>query len=277
MSESAVRPADTFAFGENWRRFLEHVGEEQRAEARRSLEEWFGPDGLRGRSFLDIGCGSGLFSLAAWDLGARPVTSFDVDRDSVACCQHWHSKRGAPAEWTVRQASVLDEEVVRSLPAHEIVYSWGVLHHTGDMRRAIEQATSLVAPQGRFLIAIYNRKRGPGGSKFWRPLKRAYVRGPAPLRWVLEWSYLCYRYQSMLLRGKNPWRYARRYRERRGMRWRTDMVDWIGGWPYEFGTVAEIHEMVRQACPELWLERVEGVRGIGNNTFSFRRLGSFAE
>src|SRR5512145_1920359 len=79
-----VARGERFEFGKNWRRFLEGVRDEQIVTAESSLKRMLEMDSLAGLSFLDIGSGSGLFSLAARRLGAR-VHSFDFDPNSVAC------------------------------------------------------------------------------------------------------------------------------------------------------------------------------------------------
>src|SRR5262245_47233957 len=75
---------DRFEFGKNWTRFLAVLDDERIDEACKSLRRMLGVDTLARRSFLDIGCGSGLFSLAAMRLGAARVVSFDFDPHSVA-------------------------------------------------------------------------------------------------------------------------------------------------------------------------------------------------
>src|SRR6476620_5141731 len=125
-----------FEFGEHWSSFLRLVDEERVHAAEVSLAEMLGRDDLSGQRFLDIGCGSGLFSLAARRLGAR-VHSFDYDRQSVACTVHLRERFFAhDAGWTVQQGSALDADYLASLGQFEVVYSWGVLHHTGNMQRA---------------------------------------------------------------------------------------------------------------------------------------------
>src|SRR6266581_5563513 len=155
---SAATPNELrFQFGKNWGRFLAVLDDERIAEAERSLTEMLELPDLRGRSFLDVGSGSGLFSLAAKRLGARQVHSFDYDADSVACTGELKRRFNAnDADWTVEQGSVLDVSYLRSLGSFDIVYSWGVLHHTGDMWRALGNITGLVGPGGRLFIALYN-------------------------------------------------------------------------------------------------------------------------
>ncbi|HYY59119.1 MAG TPA: class I SAM-dependent methyltransferase, partial [Pyrinomonadaceae bacterium] len=129
-----------FEFGRNWRRFLSTLDEERILEAERSLRLMLEAETLDGKSFLDIGSGSGLFSLAARRLGAR-VHSFDYDAESVACAQELKQRFFAgDADWTIERGSVLDSDYVKRLGQFDIVYSWGVLHHTGAMWRALENA-----------------------------------------------------------------------------------------------------------------------------------------
>src|SRR5271154_68122 len=83
-SQQEIAAGERFAFGENWRRFLSVLDESRVASAEDSLRSMLEVSDLRGKTFVDVGCGSGLFSLAARRLGAR-VHSFDYDPQSVAC------------------------------------------------------------------------------------------------------------------------------------------------------------------------------------------------
>src|SRR5262245_58058173 len=144
-----VVEGDRFPFGRNWASFLSLLDESRIQEAERSLCEMLGRDRIAGATFLDAGSGSGLFSLAAVRLGARRVHSFDFDPDSVKCTQEVRRKYFPAAEhWTVEQGSVLDPAYLQRLGQWDIVYSWGVLHHTGDMWRALDLVTGLVNRPG---------------------------------------------------------------------------------------------------------------------------------
>jgi SAM-dependent methyltransferase len=140
---------NAYDFGSNWRSFIDHhLTDESRQEALQSLPAFLQRDSLEGLTFVDVGCGSGLFSWAALKLGAKRIVSFDVNPSSVACCKQLRTDEGEPEHWTVLEASILDEEAVRALGEFDVVYSWGVLHHTGRMWEAIESAASLVKPGG---------------------------------------------------------------------------------------------------------------------------------
>ena len=106
-----------------------------------------GTSDLAGRTFLDIGCGSGLFSLAALQLGAK-VHSFDYDPDAVATTRQLRDRYAPDSDWRVEQGSVLDSSLISRLGQFDIVYSWGVLHHTGALWEALDAACRLVAPGG---------------------------------------------------------------------------------------------------------------------------------
>src|SRR5688572_20283849 len=122
--------SDHFEFGANWSNFLEQVDDQRIAAAVRSLATTLAMNTLEGTRFLDVGSGSGLFSLAAYRLGAR-VVSFDYDAQSVACTVHLKERFAAAADWQILEGSALDDPFLEGLGGFDIVYAWGVLHHTG--------------------------------------------------------------------------------------------------------------------------------------------------
>lgn len=237
----------------------------------RSLADLVGED-LGGRTFLDIGAGSGIFSLAALKLGASRVVSIDVDADSVASCEAVREAADSPESWIVLHESILDDELPQRLESADIVYSWGVLHHTGDMDRALRNAAALVRPGGVFCIAVYNRVGGLLSSERWLWIKRLYNRSGRMAKMLLEGAYVLHWSLRHLRRRRNPVREAREYRRARGMALRTDVADWLGGYPYEYATAQEIVELCEHECGLRARTVVElGPRDHGNNEFVFER------
>ena len=270
-----------FGFGANWAQFLKHLTDERIAEAERSLETMLGERYLKGRTFLDIGCGSGLFSLAAHRLGARQIRSFDFDADSAACATELR-RRFAPdsTNWEVSQGDALDREFLESLGQWDIVYSWGVLHHTGDMWRALDNAGQRVANGGRLFISIYNNQGRR--SKLWKGVKHTYNRLPDPLRKSYVAAVMLPREVLSLaaqVARRRPLDYVRswtEYRRNRGMsRWH-DMVDWVGGYPFEVATPEEIFRFYRERGFVLQ-QLVTCAGGLGCNEFVFERAASKIE
>lgn len=144
---------DRFSFGQNWSRFVRENLDRDRVEtAKQSLKNFLGLETLEGKTFLDIGCGSGLFSLAAFELGASRIVSFDYDKDSLACCRLLHERASEPSNWLILQGSALDIGFLDSLGKFDIIYSWGVLHHTGAMWQAIENASLCIKEDGLFFL-----------------------------------------------------------------------------------------------------------------------------
>ena len=244
--EAERKSGERFGFGDNWRNFLSLLDEDRITRAEDSLRHMLGVKDLTGRSFLDIGSGSGLFSLAARRLGAR-VMSFDYDPGSVWCTRALRRRYcHGDADWQIERGSALDAEYLGSLGQFDVVYSWGVLHHTGDMWRALEQAERCVAPGGQLFVAIYNDQGG--ASKRWLGVKRIYNRLP---RWLRPlWAALVYLpielrlFAVFLIRGK-PLDYFRRianFHSPRGMSWWHDKLDWIGGYPFEVATPEALFE-----------------------------------
>ena len=173
MTPSTESAELRFQFGENWANYLVVVDEDRISEATRKLSEMLGR--LRGKSFLDIGSGSGIQSLAAVRLGAARVHSFDFDGQSVAATREMKRRFAPDSSWEIEQGSILDEEYVRSLGSFDVVYSWGVLHHTGAMWKALEMAT--LPARETLMIAIYADQGIV--SHTWARLKRMYLRHPS--------------------------------------------------------------------------------------------------
>jgi SAM-dependent methyltransferase len=269
-----VRAGRRFAFGENWRRFLSVLDEERIQEAEKSLQAFLGEGSLAGRTFLDVGCGSGLFSLAARRLDAT-VVSFDYDPQSVACAEELR-RRYFPGDprWRILPGSVLDDTFLTSLGSFDIVYAWGVLHHTGDMWRGLEHVTRVTAPGGRLFIAIYN-DRGRT-SRRWLRRKRRYNALPRLLR--LPYAYVVYLPIELGLLGRfvlrgHPVGYLdlwRRYKSSRGMSRRHDMVDWIGGYPYEFASIDALLTFFDRA--RFRVTKLAASDGTGNHQIVLERF-----
>jgi 2-polyprenyl-3-methyl-5-hydroxy-6-metoxy-1,4-benzoquinol methylase len=271
---------EAFAFGKNWRDFVEkHFNEERVEEARQSLVKFTRDYDFRGKRFLDIGCGSGLFSLCAHRLGAD-VTSFDVDADSVACCEFLREREGKPATWRIAHGSVLDEVFLRALGSFDFVYSWGVLHHTGAMWHAIENAAGMVKPGGLLYIAIYNKADGFafyddgrfGPSTMWLREKKIYVSLPAFLQRAIDFMVMGAMIALYAVTLQNPVKKIRGHKALRGMSWRIDIKDWLGGYPYEFASVAEIFTFMEPRG--FTLKNLISTNGLRNNEFLFLREGA---
>ena len=263
-----------FEFGKNWESFLCGLDESRILEAERSIKQMLEIEDLKGIQFLDIGSGSGLFSLAARRLGAT-VHSFDDDPLSVACTEEL-KRRYFPqdARWTIEKGDILDMEYVSRLGRFGVVYSWGVLHHTGNMWEALENVIPLVEERGRLFISIYNDQGHL--SQLWRSVKRRYNCSSKPMRGlillsagaVLQTGAALLRF----LRGENPlpFKYWREKKRDRGMSVWHDLVDWVGGYPFEFAKPEEIFAFYRRKGFNLVNLKTCG-GGLGCNEFIFCR------
>jgi 2-polyprenyl-3-methyl-5-hydroxy-6-metoxy-1,4-benzoquinol methylase len=277
-----VKSGERFEFGRNWARFLGRLNEDRIALAIQSLQRLLKVERLDGKTFLDIGSGSGLFSLAARRIGAS-VYSFDYDPQSVACTMVLRDRYFAgDRAWRVERGSVLDVAYLRSLGRFDIVYSWGVLHHTGAMEQALDNVKPLVAPDGLLYIAIYNDKSEI--TDRWERIKQTYnrlSRGAAAVyaTGIIAWE----EWRSFInnARNRNVQNWLRNWTEydkvsARGMsRWH-DWIDWIGGYPYERATVEQVVD--RFAKDGYRLENLfDRSGGYGCNEFVFRRVGELGE
>ena len=274
-----VARGERFAFGGNWASFLSVLDEDRIAAAERGLQRMLQVDRLDGLRFLDIGSGSGLSSLAARRLGAR-VHSFDYDPQSVACTSELR-RRYFPgdAAWVVERGSALDAGYLQSLGMFDVVYSWGVLHHTGQMWDGLEHAVLPVAPGGKLFIAIYNDTGTQ--SRRWHAIKRMYNELPALARTPFAVAVTApaeLKAVAAAVLRRRPMEYVRSwtdYRGRRGMNKWHDIVDWVGGYPYEFATPDQIFDFYQARGFTLTKMKCGGV-GLGCNEFVFERVHAIA-
>ncbi len=265
---------ERFAFGKNWKRFLASVDDERVGIAQTQMAELLGTDQLQGKTFLDIGSGSGLHSLVASRMGAS-VRSFDYDVDSVECTRQMRQARAPESDWTIEQGSILDESLPERLGTFDIVYSWGVLHHTGQMWKALENSIRMVAPGGTYFIAIYNDQGGT--SRRWKAIKRAYVRSPKAAKFAITFAVgLWFEVRAMLARLARfedplPFRHWAAHKRMRGMSKWTDLVDWVGGYPFEVAKPEEIFRFAQERGFALTNLTTCG-GGHGCNQFVFRKV-----
>lgn len=271
---SEVAKGERFEFGKNWAAFLVVLDDERIAKAEASLKEMLDVHDLEGRTFLDIGSGSGLFSLAARRLGAT-VHSFDFDSNSFACTQALRNRYFPnDVNWRIEQGSALDADYIKTLGTFDIVYSWGVLHHTGDMWRALENAAIPAKRGGKLFIAIYNDTGSQ--ARRWHWIKKTYcrlprlVKAPFAIAVTLPGEFKKLAASILTLRPQTYIRTWTRYKNGRGMnRWH-DIIDWVGGYPYEVATVDEIFEFYKAMGFSLAKVKSGGV-GLGCNEFVFHR------
>ena len=268
--QPAADPETRFAFGRNWSKFVRGVDDVAIAESRAGLAALLRRDSLKGLDVLDIGCGSGLSSLAALGLGAR-VRAFDYDPDSVEATRTLLTAKAPGGDWSVERGSVLDPAHMAGLDRFDVVYSWGVLHHTGAMWPAIDAAARAVKPGGLLALALYNDQGG--ASRRWLAIKRLYVASPAPVQTALVLAVGAFfelRTAAIkLARRTNPLPFGEWRRRKRGMSVWHDLVDWVGGYPFEVCKPEEAVEFLAARGFQLKsLKTVGG--GHGCNEFLFR-------
>ncbi|MBK8174919.1 MAG: class I SAM-dependent methyltransferase [Rhodospirillales bacterium] len=262
-----------FEFGKNWTAYSLTVTEDDIARSMREMRRMLGRESLHGLRFLDIGCGSGIHALAALRLGAAMVTAIDIDPHSVGAARALIGQHWAQANYLIREGNVF-LLTPDDLGHFDLVYSWGVLHHTGDMWTAIRRAAGFVEPGGTLAIALY---RKTPMCAFWRWEKRRYTRGGPFFRGAAIGVFVAARVLRDAVRLKNPMAKIRVHNEKRGMKWYTDVIDWLGGYPYESASPKEVAAFLEpigfRPRATFKARRDLGLLGSGNAEYTFEKAG----
>jgi 2-polyprenyl-3-methyl-5-hydroxy-6-metoxy-1,4-benzoquinol methylase len=255
-----------FAFGKNWASYARLIDDHLIAEAKKGLLKLVPAEEFNGRSFFDIGCGSGLHALAAAQLGVSRILAIDIDSDSVATSIALLSSKNVTTPWQVELTSVFDLDAAHQ-GSFDIVYSWGVLHHTGSMWEAISKAASMVASHGLLVIALYRKTRM---DPFWKLEKRLYSHAPNTIQRVMRAVFIAIVWLAKFTTGKSFHDYVANYRSSRGMDFFHDLHDWLGGYPYETALASEVEAKLAGLGfkPERVFVRPGG--GIGCDEYVYR-------
>ncbi len=236
---------EAFDFGSNWKHYSTQALTRRRVEgARQAFIVLTSGIELRSRSFLDVGFGQGLTALCAADAGAT-VYCLDVNPRCAEALEltSQYFLPEAKEKLTVISGSILSTTDVRQLReksgsdggGYDVVHSWGVLHHTGNMEKAFANCVGLVKPGGQLIVAIYNRH---WSSSLWERIKYLYCRLPRIGQKAMIWLFVPVIYLAKLLGTRqNP------LKKERGMDFLVDVVDWVGGYPYEYATVDEVLDL----------------------------------
>ena len=263
-----VRAGQRFEFGKNWKNFSSYLNAEKISESEKALLYFLGD--IKGKTFADIGSGSGLSSLAARNLGAK-VFSMDYDPYSVFCAQSLKD-RFFPSDnnWDIVQASVLDEKFLSNLGKFDIAYSWGVLHHTGKMWEALNNVDLLVSPKGLLFVSLYNHE--DFYSNYWTMVKKAYNSNKLG-KILVSLVHIPYFFTRTALKGiivnRNPISEFSRYKKQRGMNLWHDWIDWLGGYPFETATPEQVVEFYNNKG--YTLKKLKTTNSLGCNEFVFQK------
>lgn len=255
-----------FEFGKNWQSYSKNVLSDERIEqARKDFQKLVTGIQLKGRTFLDIGFGQGLSLLIAKEMGAK-VVGIDIDENNIEALKVTMEAMDIEDHSEASISSILDDSFMareKEKGGYDIVHSWGVLHHTGDMRNAINNACALVKEDGFFICAIYNRH---WSAPLWKVIKYIFNISPQKIQnlYVRLFYPIIYTAKLIVTR-KNP------LKKERGMDFYHDVVDWVGGYPYEYASIKEINEMVSNLGFEL-IKSFPARVPTGCNEYVFKKI-----
>jgi len=280
----------TFSFGRNWADYVNNFLDRKRLDiAKESLLKYLPEKEYKNKVFIDVGCGSGIFSLNAARLGCKKVISFDIDKYSVKATQiirkRFSSLIPQDFQWQIFEGNILDPFLIKKLKNQgDIVYSWGALHHTGDMHQSIREITKLVKSDGCLILAIYNESPS---SEFWLKIKKIYNRAPSLVKKTMVYFLFSALFFGRFLKtmkkkiqGQSSDSLLSR---KRGMSIFYDAQDWLGGYPYEYATFEEIKKIMeglgfklinaptKLSSPPRTIFNMISFRNTGNNEFMFKK------
>lgn len=231
-----------FEFGKNWLSFVMDISDEDINKAKSNILLWLENEDLSKKTILDIGCGSGLHSYAFFQLGSKKIISFDFDNKSVEATKILWEKAGKPSNWEIFQGSVLDDEWLSNLGEFDIIYSWGVLHHTGNMWKSIKNVLDYsVHDKSKIWLALY---QGVNTYKSDFELKIKYNKSNFFGKKLMVLNAILKIMKKRRAKGENPFTWN--VKRGRGMNTYHDLVDWMGGFPYEVCSKDELAAFMKK-------------------------------
>ena len=231
-----------FDFGKNWLSYLNSINEDSVSRAKDNIKLWIGDEDISDKRIIDIGCGSGIHSYSFIKLGAKEVVSFDFDINSVKATSLLFEKAGNPINWHIFQGSILDEEFINSLGKFDIIYSWGVLHHTGDMWNALINSIRYFSKSNScFWLALYQ-----GVETYENDLKIKFKYNSSNFfgKKIIVFKDILNIIKKRRSKGLNPFTWNEK--RGRGMDTYHDLIDWLGGYPYEVCTLSDLENFLKQ-------------------------------
>lgn len=112
------------------------------------------PGWFKGRKVLDAGCGNGRWTYGFLKLGAR-VTAVDYSQNALKIVS---TSLGQNKNLAVRKVNLLELPRWLKKEKFDLVFSWGVLHHTGNIRKALKNVAPLVKDDGVLYLYLYGKE-----------------------------------------------------------------------------------------------------------------------
>ncbi len=196
--------------------FYDVVWTEYIPEYEASEKHWllfYSPEEVKGKTVLDAGCGTGVFSIIFARNGAAKVTGIDISPGSLG------TARGLKEKFGLANAEFQQQDMLHLSfrdASFDIVWAWGTVHHTTDPLGAITELIRVLKPGGSLFLAIYKQT-----SVTWihEIIRKTMIRTP---RW--SWNVLAKAGAFMLT--PVVFLFKRRQKSRKGEKLSELILDW---------------------------------------------------